>query len=146
MDSLKKILRSCFTRRSDHSAPPASPPSSPLVAAAGDWQEPTEPYPVPQYLYITTSAEANYHLQTIQAGAVIGLDTEAVQQSRPKLSKAEKKAKLAAEIRDRASFVIDWSDVDTCLVQIATEEGHVFVINLHIMAGGPSSSLVILNL
>jgi hypothetical protein len=48
-----------------------------------------------------------------------------------------------AEIRDRASFVIDWTVADTSLVQIATEDGHVFLINLHIMGGRSGSSLVI---
>ncbi|KAJ7709145.1 ribonuclease H-like domain-containing protein [Mycena olivaceomarginata] len=131
MDTLSKIFRSCCACRSHPSAPPTLP-------------QPTEPYPTPQYIYITTSAEANHHLQTVQPGAVIGLDIEAVQRPGPKLTRQQKREKLAAEIRDRASFIIDWSVVDTCLVQIATEEGHVFVINLRIMGELPSKLVRIL--
>ncbi|KAJ6464107.1 ribonuclease H-like domain-containing protein [Mycena sanguinolenta] len=123
MNFLVSVLRSCFARRSDKSAP-ITPASQPAMESAPSPE--TEPYPTPPYLYIVTTQEADHHLQTIQRGAVIGLDIES------------KRDKLQAQIRDKESFVIDWSEVEICLVQIATEAGEVYVINLRVIAKLPT--------
>ncbi|KAJ6465025.1 ribonuclease H-like domain-containing protein [Mycena sanguinolenta] len=136
MNFLVSVLRSCFARRSDKSAP-ITPASQPAMESAPSPE--TEPYPTPPYLYIVTTQEADHHLQTIQRGAVIGLDIESVQQpSGPKLTRGQKRDKLQAQIRDKESFVIDWSEVEICLVQIATEAGEVYVINLRVIAELPT--------
>ncbi|KAK7030573.1 domain-containing protein 2 [Favolaschia claudopus] len=94
-------------------------------------QPPLQAYPTPDFIYVVSLEEANFHLAKIQDGSTIGFDLESVNKpDRPKLSKAEKRAVLASQKRDMANFVIDWNDVDICLAQIATD-GTVLVINFH---------------
>ncbi|KAK7059853.1 domain-containing protein 2 [Favolaschia claudopus] len=96
-------------------------------------------YPTPPFLYLVSLDETNHHLQAIQDGAIIGFDMEGCQVNRAKLSKSGKKARLDQQIRDVRSnnFTIDWTDVETCLVQIVTQGGATFVINLNVMKAMP---------
>ncbi|KAJ7229013.1 ribonuclease H-like domain-containing protein [Mycena pura] len=100
-------------------------------------------YPVPHYCYINTIAEANDVLRGIQGPAVIGFDLEAVAVNLPDVpkprGKADKKKKLAAQIQQRKDglFELDWKAVTICLVQIATEDGGVFLIHLSAMGDVP---------
>ncbi|KAJ7194539.1 ribonuclease H-like domain-containing protein [Mycena pura] len=107
-------------------------PVSPLpVCPPAPLPSPLPVYPTPHYIYIDTLDEANNHLGTIADGAIIGFDIEAMEiPGRPKLSKADKKIKLRAEIRDANNFSIDWSQVDVCVAQIATVDNAVYLIHI----------------
>ncbi|KAJ7802123.1 ribonuclease H-like domain-containing protein [Mycena olivaceomarginata] len=122
MGTVISLAKACLTCRSGHgSLPPAPLPG----------------YPTPPFIYIVSLELANSHLASIQDGAVIGFDLEAVQiMGRPKLSKGQKRVKLATEQREVSTFTIDWNNVDICLAQIATDSD-IFVINLHAMRALP---------
>ncbi|KAJ6542685.1 ribonuclease H-like domain-containing protein [Mycena capillaripes] len=137
MNTVIALCRSCFASRS--SPLPSSMPMDSTPATDSTPARPMQPYPTPHYFYIVTIHQADRHLQTIRDGEIIGFDLEAAQRSGGlKLTKGQKKAKLAAEIQEAANFTIDWSQVTICLVQIATANGHVYVINLHLMAALPA--------
>ncbi|KAF8143229.1 ribonuclease H-like domain-containing protein [Mycena galopus ATCC 62051] len=122
-------ILSPFVRASNPAVVLPSPPSCATVL---------EPYPTPNYQYITTVQEANHILQNITAGAVIGFDTEAVQHpSGQKLTPGMKNQKLARQVQERPTFVVNWQQMDICLVQIATQQGEVYVINIHLMGAFP---------
>ncbi|KAJ7274271.1 hypothetical protein B0H12DRAFT_1066399 [Mycena haematopus] len=138
------VVSSCLHRAlcfPQHKSLPSPPPASahPNPMSAPQTPLPILPtYPVPPYVYIETLLEANQHLQAILAGAVIGFDLEWVTlPNRPKLSRAGKKAKLRAEIRDASTFVVDWSQVEVCLAQIATHNS-VYIINLRVIQDLPA--------
>ncbi|KAF7324248.1 Exonuclease 3'-5' domain-containing protein 2 isoform X1 [Mycena sanguinolenta] len=139
MDNLVAFLLSCCTRRTIQAAPTSSVSTGITPSATPPRpRTPTQPYPTPDYLYIITMQEAEECLSTIQDGAVIGLDIESIQSAGPKLSKAQKRTQLAAQISTKGSFEIDWSQVDICLVQIATEDGRVYMINIRLIAELPA--------
>ncbi|KAJ7367067.1 ribonuclease H-like domain-containing protein [Mycena albidolilacea] len=125
MGTIISLVRACLGRHSAH-APLAPLPPAPLPR-----------YPTPLFIYIVSLEDAELHLATIPDGAVIGFDLESVEiLGRPKLSKAEKRVKLATERREILTFVINWNNVDICLAQIATDGG-TFVINLRAIRALP---------
>ncbi|KAK7016269.1 domain-containing protein 2 [Favolaschia claudopus] len=126
MGIVHSLARKLFANR--------APPSSPLPPPP-----PLPRYPIPLFVYITSLDEANSHLALIQDGATIGLDLESMDiEGSPKLTKAQKRARLAEQRDHVATFAIDWSNVSVCLAQIATESGDVFVINLYAMQELPT--------
>ncbi|KAF8216646.1 ribonuclease H-like domain-containing protein [Mycena galopus ATCC 62051] len=140
MDRIMTLFRRYFNRAWTAIISPFGRASNPAVVFPSPPSRATvlEPYPTPNYQYITTVQEANHVLQNITAGAVIGFDTESIQIPGPKMTQGQKNRKLAQQVLDRPTFVIDWAKVDICLVQIATEQGDVYIINIHSMAAFPA--------
>ncbi|CAK5268017.1 unnamed protein product [Mycena citricolor] len=83
-------------------------------------------------MLITTAHEADEHLATILDGSTIGFDLEGVDIPGAKLSRQQKKLRLQQWIQEARDgrFVIDWSAVTIRLVQIATEDGRVLVLDM----------------
>ncbi|KAJ7215668.1 ribonuclease H-like domain-containing protein [Mycena haematopus] len=87
-------------------------------------------YPVPAFDYITNVNDANDALRGITGGA---------------LTKSERKKKLADEVADKETFVIDWDNVKVRLVQIATNDGRTYLIDLLAMKALPEEFVRICN-
>ncbi|KAJ7871226.1 ribonuclease H-like domain-containing protein [Mycena olivaceomarginata] len=149
MNAIVSFLRHCFSCFPDHSLsvpvpllpvpPPGLPaPASPLSAPSSSPASPLPLYPIPSYIFIDTLAEANHYLGLILDGDIIGLDLESVPNpNHPNLSKAQKRQKRQNEVRDAATFTIDWAQVEVCVIQIATVGGAVYVIHLRKIAALP---------
>ncbi|KAJ7788241.1 ribonuclease H-like domain-containing protein [Mycena olivaceomarginata] len=119
--------------------PPGLPaPASLLSAPSSSPASPLPLYPIPSYIFINTLAEANHYLGLILDGDIIGFDLESIPNpNHLKLSKAQKRQKRQNEVRDAATFTIDWAQVEVWVIQIATVGGAVYVIHLRKIAALP---------